>query len=152
MSIFDKFNGAVNGAALAKDTKELEKNGFGKEVPVGEYYIKIEKMELKECTSEANKGMPMFSAQFRIIEGDCKNSCIFMNQLVSTPFGIHNVNTFLRSLGTDVDVEFNGNYEDYNNMILDVMEDVDKKMEFLLEFGKNNKGYNTYKIKEVFDC
>ena len=55
------------------------------------------------------------------------------------------------SLETDVDVDFNGNYEDYNNMILDVMEAVDKKMEFLLEFGKNNKGYNTYKIKEVFD-
>ena len=51
MSIFDKWNKAVDGEALAKDVKEVEENGGNfeyKEVPLGEYEVKIHKMELKE--------------------------------------------------------------------------------------------------------
>lgn len=148
MSIFDKWNEQIDGAKMAEEVKEVEKNGGGeyKEVPVGEYEVKIEKMELKESKS----GAPMVSVMFRILDGEFKKSCLFMNQVVTQPFQIHIANLFLRSLDTDINVDFDGNYAHYNDMILDVFEAVDKdKLEFLLNYGEN-RGYKTFKIKEVY--
>lgn len=148
MSIFDKWNEQIDGAKMAEEVKEVEKNGGGeyKEVPVGEYEVKIEKMELKESKS----GAPMVSVMFRILEGEFKKSCVFMNQVVTLPFQISIINGFLRSLKTGVTIDFDGNYEHYNNMILDVFEAIDRdKLEFLLGYGERN-GYKTFKIKEVY--
>ena len=150
MSIFDKWNKAIDGEGLAKDVKEVEKNGGTanyEEVPVGEYEVKIDKMELKE----SSKGDPMFSSWFKIVEGDRKGSLIFMNQIITRDFQIHIVNEFLRSLGTEMVVEFDGNYEHYNNLIMDVMELIDGKSEFLLDYSENKKGFKQFKIKEIFD-
>ena len=148
MSIFDKWNEQIDGAKMAEEVKEVEKNGGGnyKDVPAGEYEAKIEKMELKESKS----GAPMVSVMFRIIEGEFKKSCLFMNQVVTLPFQIGLVNEFLRSMDTDVTIDFDGNYEHYNNMILDVFEAVDRdKLEFLVAYGEKN-GYKTFRIKEVY--
>ena len=148
MSIFDKWNEQIDGAKMAEEVKEVEKNGGGnyKDVPAGEYEVKIEKMELKESKS----GAPMVSVMFRILEGEFKKSCLFMNQVVTLPFQIGFVNEFLRSMDTDVTVDFDGNYEHYNNMILDVFEAVDRdKLEFLVAYGEKN-GYKTFRIKEVY--
>ena len=148
MSIFDKWNEQIDGAKMAQDVKEVEQNGGGeyKEVPVGEYEVKIEKMELKEAKS----GAPMVAIQFRILEGEFKKSCLFMNQVVTQPFQISIVNSFLRSLDTDVEIDFDGNYAHYNDTILDVFEATDKdKLEFLLSYTES-KGYPRYKIKEVY--
>ena len=76
--------------------------------------------------------------------------CMFMNQVVTQAFQINIVNRFLRSLGTDVSVDFDGNYEHYNNTILDVFEACGK-LEFLIDYGER-KGYPTYKVKEVYDA
>ena len=148
MSIFDNWNKQIDGAKMAQDVKEVEQNGGGeyKEVPVGEYEVKIEKMELKEAKS----GAPMVAIQFRILEGEFKKSCLFMNQVVTQPFQISIVNSFLRSLDTDVEIDFDGNYAHYNDTILDVFEATDKdKLEFLLSYTES-KGYPRYKIKEVY--
>ena len=148
MSIFDKRNEQIDGAKMAEEVKEVEKNGGGnyKDVPAGEYEVKIEKMELKESKS----GAPMVSVMFRILEGEFKKSCLFMNQVVTLPFQISFVNEFLRSMDTDVTVDFDGNYEHYNNMILDVFEAVDRdKLEFLVAYGEKNT-YKTFRIKEVY--
>ena len=148
MSIFDKWNEQIDGAKMAEEVKEVEKNGGGnyKDVPTGEYEVKIEKMELKESKS----GAPMVSVMFRILEGEFKKSCLFMNQVVTLPFQIGLVNEFLRSMDTDVTIDFDGNYEHYNNMILDVFEAVDRdKLEFLVAYGEKN-GYKTFRIKEVY--
>ena len=148
MSIFDKWNEQIDGAKMAEEVKEVEKNGGGnyKDVPAGEYEVKIEKMELKESKS----GAPMVSVMFRILDGEFKKSCLFMNQVVTLPFQIGLVNEFLRSMDTDVTVDFDGNYEHYNNMILDVFEAVDRdKLEFLVAYGEKN-GYKTFRIKEVY--
>ena len=147
-SIFDKWNEQIDGKKMAEEIKEVEKNGGGeyKEIPVGEYVVKIEKMELKEARS----GAPMVTVQFRILDGDYAKSCMFMNQVVTQAFQINIVNRFLRSLGTDVSVDFDGNYEHYNNTILDVFEACDK-LEFLIDYGER-KGYPTYKVKEVYDA
>jgi hypothetical protein len=74
-----------------------------------------------------------------------------MNQVITQGFQIHIANEFLRSLDTGVDVDFDGNYEHYNDLILDVMEAIDKQLEYMLDYGENKKGYNTFKIKEVFE-
>lgn len=148
MSIFDKWNEQIDGAKMAQEVKEVEQNGGGeyKEIPVGEYEVKIEKMELKEAKS----GAPMVSVMFRILEGEFKKSCLFMNQVVTQPFQISIMNSFLRSLDTGVEVDFDGNYANYNETILDVFEATDKdKLEFLISYTES-KGYPRYKIKEVY--
>ena len=150
MSIFDKWNKNVDTEGLAKDAKEAEQNGGSgdyPEVPVGTYEVKIDKMELKE----SSKGDPMFSAQFRILTGDHENQCLFMNQVITQGFQIGIVNKFLRSLEVMDDVEFK-DYEQYNNVILDIMEQVDGNLEFLLEYKKSKKDFPIYTIKEVYEA
>lgn len=148
MSIFDKWNEQIDGEKLAEQVKEVAANGSGeyKEVPHGTYDVKVEKMELKESKT----GAPMVFIQFRILDGEFKNSCLFLNQVVVQPFQIHIANEFLNSMDTGINVDFDGNYIHYNDMILDVFEAIDKeKLEFSLSYTES-KGYPRYRIKEVF--
>lgn len=147
MSIFDKWNEQIDGVKLAEEVRGVAANrGDYREVPVGDYDVKVEKMELRESKS----GAPMLSIQFRILEGEFKNSCLFMNQVVTQPFQIHLANEFMKSLDSGVAVDFDGNFERYNNMILDVHEAIDKdKLEYVLSYTER-KGYPNYRIKEVF--
>lgn len=149
MSIFDKWNEQIDGAKLAEEVKGVAANaGDYKEVPHGDYEVKVEKMELRESKS----GAPMVAIQFRILEGEFKNSCLFMNQVVTQPFQIHIANEFIRSLDSGIAIDFDGNYKHYNDNILDVHEAIDKeKLEFLLSYTES-KGYPRYKIKEVFSA
>ena len=136
MSIFDKWDKNVDTEGLQKDIAEAEANGGQgdyREVPVGTYEVKIDKMEIKECGSEKHAGDP-----------------IFMNQLITEGWQIGQVNKFLRSLDVNDTVEFK-TYGQYNDMIMDMMESIDGSLEFLLEYGKNKKGYNTFKIKDVYE-
>lgn len=152
MSIFDKWNRSIDTAGLQKDIAEAEANGNSgdyKEVPVGSYEVKIDKMELKE----SSKHDPMFFCQFRILQGDFKNSCLFMNQVITQGFQIGQVNRFLRSLQVfdDSEVEFK-DYAQYNELILDVMEEIDSAgTEFLVEYKKSKKDFPIYTIKDVYD-
>lgn len=150
MSVFDKWNKAIDVEGLAKDTKEVEANGGTgdyADVPVGTYEVKIEKMELKE----SSKGDPMFSAWFRIIQGDWKNNLLFMNAVITQGFQIGNVNRFLRSLDAVEEVEFK-DYSQYNDLIMDIMEAIDEAgLEYLLEYKKNNKDFPVYTVKEVYE-
>jgi len=148
-SIFEKWNQEVDQEKLKKEVEEAAAGSTSyEEVPTGEYEVSIEKMELV-ATKES--GRPMLSVWFNILTGEHKGQKIFMNQVITQGFQIHIANEFLRSLDSGIDVEFDGNYEHYNNTILDVMEVVDKQLEFLLDYGENKKGYNTFKIKEVFE-
>jgi len=150
-TIFDKWNKNIDGEALKKDVKEAAENGGNyEEVPYGTYEVKVDKMELKECGSEKHKGEPMISIWFKIINGDKKGSLIFMNQLLTQGFQIHIVNELLRSMDTGVDVEFDGNYEHYNNTILDVFEAC-QSLEFVLKYSESKKGYPVFKIEDVFE-
>lgn len=149
MSIFDKWNKNIDTEGLASDAKEAEQNGGSgeyAEVPVGKYEINIEKMELKE----SQKGDPMFSAWFRIIEGTYKNQLLFMNQPITQGFQIGIVNNFLRSLEAVDEVEFK-DYGQYNDLINDIMEAVDGNLEFLIDYSKSKKDFPVYKIKEVYE-
>ena len=146
---FSKWNSAIDKEQYEKDLEEIKKNGGADfpEIEPGEYVVKVEKMELKA----SKKGDPMVSIMFRILEGEHKKACIFYNQVVLQPFQIYLANEFLNSLETEIEAVFHGDYEEYNNIILDIAEACDN-LEFLLDYGENSKGYKTYKIKEVYDA
>ncbi len=146
--IWDEFDEKIDTEGLKKDAEEAAKNGGGdfKEVPLGTYEVEVNKLELKK----SKKGDPMLSVWFKILTGEYKGSLIFYNQVMTQGFGIHNANEMLRNLDSGVDIEFT-NFKKYHEMLLDVLEAVEGTLEYALEYGENNKGYNTYKIIDVFD-
>lgn len=147
MNIWEQFDSKIDVRGLAADVKEAANNTGGnfEEVPVGTYEVAVEKMELKA----SKKGLPMLSIWFKIAAGKRKGSIIFYNQVLSTGFGIHNANEFMKSLDSNVHIEF-ANFRQYNTVILDVFEEI-TDLTYELEYGKNEKGFNTYKIKNVFE-
>jgi len=141
---FSKFDKQVDLEGLRKDIEDSANNDF-KEVPHGTYEVAITKLELKE----SKKGDPMVAVWFKILDGEFKNRLIFMNQVITQGFQIHIVDEFLRSLDTGIDVTFES-YSQFNDLLLDIFEAVDGNLEFALEYGEN-KGFNTFKITEVFE-
>lgn len=147
-NIFEQWNSKVDTQGLQKDIKDAAENKqeFA-EVTPGTYEVKINKMELKA----SKKGDPMLSIQFKILStGQFKGQLIFFNQVLTTGFGVHNANELLLSLDSGVVVEFQ-DYTQYNDVIAEVFDVVNEKLEYALDYGKNDKGYNTYKITEVFE-
>ena len=147
MNIFEKWNSNIDLAGLQQDIKDAQDNNKEFEaVPHGEYEVKLDKLELKET----KKGDPMVSAWFTILNGKYKKSKLFMNQVVTQGFQIHIVNEFLRSMGTDLNIEF-VDYTQYADLLLDVAEFCDENnLEFAIKY-EDNKGYDKFTITEVFE-
>ena len=147
-NIFEKWNKAVDLNGLKNDIEGASQNKGGNyvEVPVGTYEVKLVKGEVKATKN----GDPMVSLWFEIIAGEYKGQKIFFNQVITQGFQIHIVDDFLKSLDSDIDVHFE-DYAQYNDMIMDIVEACDGKLEFALEYGVNNKGFNTYKITDIFE-
>lgn len=151
---FSKFDKMVDIDGLKKDIADAEANSGGgdfKEVPHGSYEVAIDKLELTETKKT---GKPMASCWMKIVsDGEFKGQRIFMNQVITQGFQIHIMNAFLRSLlpeWSNIDVEFTG-YADYNDLLLDITEYVDGKFEYGLEYGKNDKGFDTFQITDIFE-
>ena len=145
--IFEKWNESADLAGLQQDIKDAQDNNkeFEK-VPHGEYEVKIDKMELKA----SKKGDPMVSIWFTILEGKYKKSKLFLNQVITQGFQIHIVNELLKSMGTDLAIEF-VDYKQYAELLLDVAEACDtNKLEFAIKY-EDNKGYDKFTITEVFE-
>ena len=147
MDMFEKWNSNVDLAGLQQDIKDAQDNNKEFEaVPHGEYEVKLDKLELKAT----KKGDPMVSAWFTILEGKYKKSKLFMNQVVTQGFQIHIVNELLRSMGTDLAIDF-VDYKQYAELLLDVAEECDtNNLEFALKY-EDNKGYDKFTITEVFE-
>ena len=147
MNIWEEFDNNVDVEGLQKDIKDAEENGgTRKEVPHGNYEVKINKMELKK----SQKGDPMLSIWFKVLAGEYANCLIFMNQLVVQGIQIHIANEFLRSLDSGVDIEFKS-YSQYAGLIEDVLKSINaQKLEYELKF-EDNKGYNKFTIANVFE-
>ena len=141
MKDFDKL---FDLEGLKKDVNEAQDNNY-EDVPVGDYEVKIEKMELVE----SKKGDPMVSIWFKIVAGELKNSMIFYNQVITQGFQIHLNNELLKTFNSGIEVEFNS-YADYAQLLSDIYVAVDGKYEYLLSYGQTAKGFKTYKIKDVF--
>ena len=149
-SIWDEFDSKVDLEGLKQDVAEAAANGGGdfKEVPHGKYEVEVNKLELKK----SKKGDPMLSIWFKILTGEYKGSLIFYNQVLTKGFGIHNANEFLRSMDTEVEIEF-VSYAQYEELLLDVFEAIEGNLEFALDYQENskNKNFSTYEIIDVFD-
>jgi len=146
-NVWEKFDKAIDTEGLKKDVQEASQGQVSfKEVPHGKYEVEIEKLELVA----SKKGDPMVSCWMKILQGEFKGNRIFMNQVITKGFQIHIANEFLRSLDSGVDIEFE-TYAQYGQLLMDVHEAVDGNLEFAVEYGEN-KGFNTFKIEEVFEA
>lgn len=146
-NIWEKFDKAIDVEGLQKDVQEAAENGTNfREVPHGEYEVKIEKLELVESKA----GDPMVTVWFKVLAGDYKGSMIFMNQVITKGFQIHIMNEFLRSLDSGYDVEFKS-YSQYGQLLMDIHEAIDGNLEYGLIYGEGKKGFNTYEISNVYE-
>ena len=147
---WDKFDSNVDVEGINEDLQN-NKDNFGefKEVPIGEYEVRVNQMEL----TTSKKGDPMLAIRFQILDGPFKNSLVFYNQVLTLGFQIHMANEMLRSFDTGIDIpsEFKG-YSALNELILDVSEEIDAQgLEYALKYDENKKGYKTFEIMEVFE-
>ena len=156
---FSKFDEKFDLEGLKQDIQEAKENGGEyKEVPLGSYEVKVEKLELTLSNTDENgkpkdkakEQKPMVRIWFKILDGEYKGSLIFYNQLVTEGFQLNIMNEFLNSLESGVDVYFDS-FKQYADMLLDIHEAIDGKLEYLLDYNKNNKGFNTYKIKDIYE-
>lgn len=150
-AIFEKFNSMFDMDGLQKDIESAANNtGEFVEVPKGDYEVKITKLELGETSEKSkNPGMPMAKVWFEIIAGDLKGQKIFMNQTLTSGFGIHKMNEFLNSLETGINVVFE-NFVQYHALLEEVFAEIDGKAEYQLAYTQNSKGFNVYEIVQRF--
>ena len=148
---WDNFDNKVDLDGLKKDVAEAEKNGGSgeyKEIPKGRYEVTFKNIAMKATKD----GRPMLSADAVILEGEFKKFHLFMNRvLYGTKNDANMISSavgWLKSLGTEVDVKFNG-YNDFANVVMDVMEAVDGKLEHVVEYDP--KAFNSISIKDVFE-
>lgn len=150
MDIFAKWNKDIDTEGLKKDIKEAVANNGTKEfekVPYDIYEVKVEKMELRPTKRTKE---PMVSVWFKILEGKYKNQMLFMNQKITQGFQIHIANEFLKSLGTDLNVEFE-DYSQYNDLLMDIHEAIEEdSLTYALKY-EDNKGYDKFTITEVYE-
>lgn len=144
MNLWDKFDKQIDVNGLKEDEQNSSSGSF-REVPHGNYEVKIEKLELVE----SSKGDPMVSIWFRILSGDFANSMIFYNQVINKGFGLHKANEFLRSLDSGIEVEFKS-FRQYGELLMDIREAVDGKMEYELNYTEGKKGFSNYEIGQVW--
>ena len=149
MNIFEIFDTDIDFDEIneaARDTRSA-KTDF-KEVPVGRYEVSIDNMGVKPTK---NGDKLMLTAAFRIVEGPYTNRLIFMNQILNQntlPIAIR----FLRSLKSDVEVKYDG-IENFMSTVLDVLDSIsNKKLEYLLDYKENDRGFKVFDIKDVFEC
>lgn len=144
-NLFAEFDKQYDVAGLQADIKAAADNTQTyEEVPDGDYEVAITKMELKA----SSKGSPMVSVWFKIVNGSHKGQLIFANFVLTSGFGIHKCNTFLRSLGANFAVDFT-TFSEYGALVAELFEYA-KDYEFALCYTHNNKGYAEYEITDIF--
>lgn len=127
MGIFDKFNKNIDKKEIRKqvdDAKQNGGNGEYKEIPAGTYEGEIEKLEL----AATKDGRPMLKVMFRIKKGEYKKHCLFMNRVCAGTKNdmnmIASIEGWINKLEPETLVEFNGNYDDFAENIMDAAEDI----------------------------
>lgn len=141
---------SINWEELANEVESTQGDSFGgnyEEVPYGDYEVKVEKLEKKVSKT----GRMMMYVQFRIVSDKCKNACIFMNQVVDSKGGMGLCLGFLKSLDSGIEIKCPRSEDEFTNMLLDVHEAIDGKLEYALSYDVNKNGFNTFKITEVFE-
>lgn len=147
---YKKWNEEFGGKDAVEAVKKAKENEY-QEVPNGTYDCALEKLELGESKNKK----PMVKAMFRIIRGDHKKQCLFYNGVMAANnpeyngFVIHNVLEFLRSLQVFDDVDFDGDFRDFDNLLMDIAEESEG---LTFEIEKSTDGeYSRIKITDVYE-
>lgn len=147
---YKKFNNMFDVEGLKKDMEEAGNNkGEFKEVPVGDYEVVLEKLEL----TETKDGKPMLSCWMKILVGEYTNSRLFYNQVLNNGFGLYKAKQWLLSLESGEEVEFD-NFEQFAIAVDKVFNSATTKHEYLVELSQTvskGKTYNNYQVKKVYD-
>ena len=151
---YKKFNDKFDIEGLKKDMAELsnsdKNNNTNDEVPVGDYEVSIEKLELTESKASGN---PMVTCWMKILVGDYTGRLLFYNQVINNAYGIHNVKEFLKSLASLSNVQFE-DFDQFGQLINEVHAYIVGKHEYLVnvsEYASKGRTYRNYKIKKVYD-
>lgn len=155
--MFAKFNELFGD--VARDVAEAATgNVERKEVPYGDYEVKIAKLEIvANDYKEGNYyGLPELSCWFKIIgEGEYAGQMLFMtkhlasvNKPSSTGFMIYKVSEFLTSLESGIPVVYE-NPDQYKALVDSIFKEIDGRGEYQLAFFEN-KGFKDYQIVKRF--
>ena len=161
---FTKFDSMINEAELSKQLEEAKNNApqTKKEVPAGNYMVKIENMEV----GETKDGRPMFKVQCRILEGEFKKWCVFMNRVIggitttykddgtvkwSNEKAIALVMGWLENLDPSMTVEFK-NYSQFSDLVLDIFEEVADAVEIDVDYDVTKFVPISFSKEDVFDA
>lgn len=157
-NIFERFNTMFNTDALAKDVAEANSGTVEKkDVPFGDYEVRVTKLVLEECTFDGDyKGMPQLNIWFKIINNDeyagqllfCTKRLLSVKKPSANSFMIHKVNEFLESLESGVPVVFE-NFVQYKDLIDEIFNAIDGRAEYQLAYYEN-KGFKDYNITQRF--
>lgn len=142
---FSKFDEMLDMETLKQDIEDARENGGEyRQVPSGEYEVKISKMGL----TESKLGKPMVNIWFKISAGEFANSMIFMNQVITQGFQIHIMNEFLRSCDPSHEISFE-NYPQYNTQLADIFANVSNS-EYALDYDNEGK-FPKFEITKIFE-
>lgn len=149
---YSKFDELINGRELAKEVSEIDRNGNGNgefvEVPDDKYEVDLVDLSLGESKKD---GLPRVTAKFRILKGPQKNKYIWAFWGVARSYGMHDLHEFLKDMQPSTEIEFDGNWNHYAEMLRDVLEEMSGKIYFVLDKGKNDKGYPEYRIEDSWE-
>lgn len=148
-NIFEKFNSMMDINGLKQDIANAATNSGGDfvDVPHGDYEVKVVKIEL----GQSKKELPMAKVWFEVLAGEYKGQKIFMNQMLTSGFGVHKMNEFLDSLETGIPTLFE-NFQQYADLFAQIFAEVDGKAEYQLAYTENpkNTNFSNYNIVQRY--
>ena len=148
-NIFEKFNSMMDIEGLKQDVANAASNSGGDfvDVPHGDYEVKVVKIEL----GESKKELPMAKVWFEVLAGEYKGQKIFMNQMLTSGFGVHKMNEFLDTLETGIPALFE-NFQQYADLFAQIFAEVDGKAEYQLAYTANpkNEKFSNYTIVQRY--
>lgn len=158
-NIFDQFDAMFNSEELAKSIEEVNANNKPfekKEVPYGNYEVKIVKLEIGAHDFDDDyKGKPVGKVCFRIINHDeLSGQNLYMNKkLISlknpkSGFMMNKFIEFLDSLETNYTPVFE-NWNQFGALVESMFAELDGRAEYQLNFFDNN-GFKDYAIVKRF--
>ena len=145
---FDELDKQIGIDNIISEEGEGGEYGDFPEVPKGTYDVAVTKMEI----GVAKSGNPKAVIWFKILAGEYKGSIIFMNQVLTMNFHFGILNKVLRDLESGLEDRVKKmKLKEYNELMMDILEAIDGKLEYGLAYGEDKKGYQTYEITDVYD-
>lgn len=148
---FSAWDKKINTEDMTKQIEDAKNNPqqSDREVPAGNYTVKIEKMEV----GATKDGRPMFKVQCRILDGEFKKWCLFMNRVIAGTKNdanmIASVIGWLEKLETETVPEFK-TYSQFADCVLDIFEEVADSVE--LDVAYDPDAFNSISIEAVYDA